>query len=40
VAKSAEGLSNKLLVPITLYIFIPFMLAIFVPLFASVLTTF
>lgn len=40
VARSAEGLSNKLLVPITLYIFIPFMLAIFIPLFASVLTTF
>lgn len=40
VAKSAEGLSNKLLVPITLYIFIPFMLAIFIPLFASVFTSF
>lgn len=39
VAKSAESLSNKLLAPITLYIFIPFMLAIFIPLFASVFTT-
>ncbi len=40
VAKSAEQLSNKLLAPITLYIFIPFMLAIFVPLFASVFQSF
>jgi tight adherence protein C len=40
VAKSAEQLSNKLLVPITLYIFIPFMLAIFIPLFASVFQSF
>lgn len=40
VAKSAESLSNKLLAPITLYIFVPFMLAIFIPLFASVFTTF
>lgn len=40
VAKSAEQLGNKLLVPITMYIFIPFMLAIFIPLFASVFQTF
>ena len=40
VAKSAEQLSNKLLVPITLYIFVPFMLAIFIPLFASVFQSF
>ncbi len=40
VAKAAEQLSNKLLVPITLYIFVPFMLAIFIPLFASVFQSF
>ena len=36
VARSAEQLSNKLLFPISLYIFVPFMLAIFVPLMVSV----
>jgi tight adherence protein C len=40
VAKQAEQLSNKLLAPISLYIFIPFMLAIFIPLLASVFTSF
>ncbi len=39
VAKAAETLGNKLLAPITLYIFVPFMLAIFIPLLASVFTT-
>ncbi|MBI1793392.1 MAG: hypothetical protein HYR70_04285 [Chloroflexi bacterium] len=40
VARSAETLGNKLLAPISLYIFVPFMLAIFVPLMASVFTSF
>ena len=40
VAKSAETLGNKLLAPISLYIFVPFMLAIFIPLLASVFTSF
>lgn len=39
VAKAAETLSNKLLAPISLYIFVPFMLAIFIPLLASVFAT-
>ena len=38
IAKAAENLSNKLLMPISLYIFVPFMLAIFIPLLASVFT--
>jgi tight adherence protein C len=40
VARSAEQLSNKLLFPISLYIFVPFMLAIFVPLMVSVFEAF
>jgi tight adherence protein C len=40
VARSAEGLGNKLLFPISLYIFVPFMLAIFVPLMVSVFESF
>lgn len=40
VARSAEQLSNKLLFPISLYIFVPFMLAIFVPLMVSVFESF
>ncbi len=36
IAKAAESLSNKLLLPMTLYIFVPFMAAIFLPLMASV----
>ncbi len=40
VAKSAEQLGNKLLFPISLYIFVPFMLAIFVPLMVSVFESF
>ena len=40
IAKAAEGLSNKLLLPMTLYIFLPFMLAVFLPLMASVFTSF
>ena len=39
VTRSAENLANKLLAPITIYIFVPFMAAIFVPLFASIFTT-
>jgi tight adherence protein C len=40
VKSESEKLGNKLLLPMTLYVFIPFMLAIFVPLFASVFTSF
>ncbi len=40
VAKSAETLENKLLMPISLFIFMPFMLAIFIPLAAGLLTAF
>lgn len=40
IKSESEKLGNKLLLPITLYIFIPFMLAIFVPLFASVFLSF
>jgi tight adherence protein C len=40
VARSAEQLGNKLLFPISLYIFVPFMLAIFVPLMVSVFESF
>lgn len=40
VARSAEQLSNKLLFPVSLYIFVPFMLAIFVPLMVSVFESF
>ncbi len=40
VAKQAEQLGNKLLAPISLYIFIPFILAIFIPLLASVFNSF
>lgn len=40
VARSAEQLGNKLLFPISLYIFIPFMLAIFVPLMAGIFEAF
>ena len=40
IAKAAETLGNKLLLPISLYIFVPFMLAIFIPLLASVFTAF
>jgi tight adherence protein C len=40
VARSAEQLGNKLLFPISLYIFVPFMLAIFVPLMVSVFEAF
>lgn len=39
IAKAAENLSNKLLLPVSLYIFMPFMLAIFIPLLASVFTS-
>lgn len=38
VTRSAEGLANKLLAPITIYIFLPFLAAVFVPLFASIFT--
>ena len=40
VKSESEKLGNKLLLPMTLYIFVPFMLAIFVPLFASVFLSF
>jgi hypothetical protein len=40
ISKAAETLGNKLLLPISLYIFVPFMLAIFIPLLASVFTAF
>lgn len=40
IKSESEKLGNKLLMPMTLYIFIPFMLAIFVPLFASVFQSF
>ena len=40
VARAAETLSNKLLVPISLYFFVPFLLAIFVPLLFSVFQSF
>ena len=40
VARSAEQLGNKLLFPISIYIFVPFMLAIFVPLMVSVFGSF
>jgi Flp pilus assembly protein TadB len=40
VARSAEQLGNKLLFPVSLYIFVPFMLAIFVPLMVSVFESF
>ena len=40
IAKAAEGLSNKLLLPMTLYVFMPFMLAVFLPLMASVFMSF
>lgn len=40
VKSESEKLGNKLLLPMTLYVFIPFMLAIFVPLFASVFISF
>jgi tight adherence protein C len=40
IKSESEKLGNKLLMPMTLYIFIPFMLAIFVPLFASVFLSF
>jgi Flp pilus assembly protein TadB len=40
VKKLAEQLSNDLLMPMTLYIFIPFMLSIFVPLFVSIFQSF
>jgi tight adherence protein C len=40
IKSESEKLGNKLLLPMTLYVFIPFMLAIFVPLFASVFLSF
>lgn len=40
VMKASEQLGNKLLMPMTLYIFLPFMLAIFVPLMSSVFSLF
>ena len=40
IKTESEKLSNKLLMPMTLYIFVPFMLAIFVPLFASIFQSF
>lgn len=40
VMKASEQLGNKLLMPMTLYIFVPFMLAIFVPLMSSVFSLF
>ncbi len=40
IKTESEKLSNKLLMPMALYIFVPFMLAIFVPLFASIFQSF
>jgi len=40
VARSAETLDNKLLMPMTIFFFVPFLAAIFIPLMISIFTTF
>lgn len=40
IKRAAEKMSNELLMPMTMYIFIPFMLSVFVPLFASIFASF
>ncbi|WKZ38312.1 MAG: hypothetical protein QY332_10260 [Anaerolineales bacterium] len=40
IKSESEKLGNKLLLPMTLYIFIPFMLAIFIPLGAAIFQSF
>jgi len=40
VARSAETLDNKLLMPMTVFFFVPFMAAVFIPLMVSVFETF
>jgi tight adherence protein C len=40
IKSESEKLSNKLLMPVTLYIFMPFMLAIFIPLGAAIFESF
>ncbi len=40
VARAAETLDNKLLMPMTIFFFIPFMAAIFIPLMVNIFNTF
>ena len=40
VARAAETLENKLLMPMTIFFFVPFLAAIFIPLMANLLNTF
>ncbi len=40
VARSAETLENKLLMPMTIFFFVPFLAAIFIPLMVNLLNTF
>lgn len=40
VARAAETLDNKLLMPMTIFFFVPFLAAIFIPLMISIFSTF
>jgi hypothetical protein len=40
VARAAETLDNKLLMPMTIFFFVPFLAAIFIPLMANIFSTF
>ena len=40
VARAAETLDNKLLMPMTIFFFVPFLAAIFIPLMISIFNTF
>ena len=40
VARAAETLDNKLLMPMTIFFFIPFLAAIFIPLMINIFNTF
>lgn len=40
LARQAENLGNRLLLPMSLYIFVPFLLAVFIPLMVSVFQSF
>jgi Flp pilus assembly protein TadB len=40
VARAAETLDNKLLMPMTIFFFVPFLAAIFIPLMLNILNTF
>jgi hypothetical protein len=40
VARAAETLDNKLLVPMTIFFFVPFLAAIFIPLMVNIFNTF